>query len=116
MVVTAAKWKEIKEDAAVAVAAGASLEAVAAVKRKVFVKSTGSQPFCIRLCRHVGCGRSVFARGVCRGHGPRCKHVGCTKSVHVGGVCREHGPSCSHVGCGKDVHTRNVCKGHDETK
>jgi len=26
------------------------------------------------LCSHVGCLRSVDARGVCKGHGPRCSH------------------------------------------
>jgi len=26
------------------------------------------------LCSHVGCLRSVDARGVCKGHCPRCSH------------------------------------------
>jgi hypothetical protein len=42
-----------------------------------------------------------------------CSHVGCVKSAYAKGVCREHGPRCSHEGCRKDVVCRGVCKGHD---
>ena len=61
----------------------AAVAAAAAVKRKAFVEYTECQPSCIRLCRHVGCGKSVFARGVCKGHGPRCSHVGCSNDVYA---------------------------------
>jgi hypothetical protein len=27
---------------------------------------------------------------VCRDHGPRCRHVGCGKNVHNRGVCKGH--------------------------
>ena len=93
-----------------------SLVAVAAVKRMAFVINTGSKTACVRLCSHVGCVKSVHARGVCKEHGPRCSHVGCDKIPHIRGVCYDHGPRCSHVGCDKNVIARNVCKKHGITK
>jgi hypothetical protein len=42
-----------------------------------------------------------------------CSHVGCVKSVRAKGVCKRHGPRCSHEGCKKDVVCRGVCGGHD---
>ena len=85
-------------------------EALAAAKRKALIESAGSQPSCVQLCNHVGCGRSVVARGVCRGHGPRCKHGGCNNNVSARGVCRGHGPRCKHVGCDNDVRASGVCQ------
>ena len=41
------------------------------------------------LCSHMGCLRSVDARGVCKGHGPRCSHEGCEKDVYSRGVCKK---------------------------
>ena len=52
-------------------------------KRNVFVENTGRQPFCTLLCSHMGCGRSVYARNVCREHGLRCSHVGSGKYVYT---------------------------------
>jgi hypothetical protein len=52
-------------------------------KRNVFVENTGRQPFCTLLCSHVGCGRPVYARNVCREHGLRCSHVGSGKYVYT---------------------------------
>ena len=92
------------------------MKAAAVVERKAYLEFAGSQPSCVRLCRHVGCGRSAVSNGVCKGHGPRCSHEGCGNDVYARGVCRGHGPRCSHVGCGNDVYARNVCFLHDQTK
>jgi hypothetical protein len=103
----AARRKEMQEAAAVtarrmemAVASGA-WESVPALKRMAFLINAESKMSCVRLCIHVGCVKSVHAKGVCIKHGTRCSHVGCDKNPHISGVCKEHGSRCSHVGCDK---------------
>ncbi len=57
----------------------------------------------------MGCDNDVYAKHVCRGHGPRCSHVGWDNDIFTKNVCRGHGPRCSHLGCDNDVFTKNVC-------
>ena len=90
----------------------AAKEMLVVAARLEFLINAGTKTSCVRLCSHVGCVKSVHARGVCRGHGPRCSHVGCDKNPHIRGVCYDHGQRCSHVGCDTNVIARNVCSKH----
>ena len=90
----AARRKEMQEAAAVtarrmemAVASGA-WESVPALKRMAFLINAESKMSCVRLCIHVGCVKSVHAKGVCIKHGTRCSHVGCDKNPHISGAAK----------------------------
>jgi hypothetical protein len=116
MAAAAARMKEMEEAAAMEEKRKEMQVAAAVAARRMeivaFVINAGYKMYCPKLCSHVGCVKSVHAKGVCREHGPRCSHVGCDKIPHISGVCKEHGPRCSHVGCNKCPHMKGVCKDH----